>query len=112
MSTFTATTAHYDWRPPENTALAIRPVEFLATDRIRRGRRTRKGGDFDNARRVKILHSIARGNRLPPGEVYPLPDSELFTHQLYDGVHRFCAAIAAGFAAVPTVLNGEWLLER
>jgi hypothetical protein len=112
MSNFLPAAECYEWRPHDRPVLASRTVEILSIDRIRRGPRTRQGGDFDRERMIDILRGIGRGDRLPPIEVYPLPVSDRFTHQLYDGFHRYCAAIAAGYSSIPTVLNGEWMLGR
>lgn len=112
MLAFRPTSAFYDWRPHDQPVLAMRQVQVLEIGNIRCLRRRRQCGDFDRIRMLRILRGLAEGDRLPPIEVYPLFDNAQFTHQLYDGFHRFCAAISAGFSAIPTVLNGEWLLER
>lgn len=85
------------------------PVVSMPIASIRRGRRTREGGDFDRERMVKVLCGIANGERIPPVAVIALPnaDGEQFSHRLYDGFHRFSASLAVGYTEIPVVIVSE-----
>ena len=107
MPAFQPTSPSYAWRPdPERPTL---PVVCIPIARVRRGARTREGGDFDRARMTDVLRGIARGDRIPPVAVMPLPpEGQPFTHRLYSGFHRFSASIAAGYTHVPVVIFEEF----
>jgi hypothetical protein len=106
MSAFRLSGLSYVGRPdPDRPSL---PVIIVPIAAIRRGPRRRKGGDFDERRMLDILHGIARGAGIPAIAIKRLPDSDArFSHELYDGFHRFSASIAAGYTHIPAVVVDE-----
>ena len=106
MSAFKRCGLSYSGCPDPDRPLL--PVIIVPIAAIRRGPRTRKGGDFDQRRMTDILHGIAHGSRIPAVAIKRLPDDAApLSHKLYEGFHRFCAAIAAGYTHIPAVVVDE-----
>jgi len=59
---------------------------------------------FEEKRMVSILTAFCTGAPLPPVEVNEC-DSGGFRFALYDGMHRFCASIAAGYPHLPVLVT-------
>jgi hypothetical protein len=64
---------------------------------------------FDRARMVKILAGIVTDVAIEPVQLLLLPRPSFvrapFEFRVYDGVHRFYAAVAAGFAKLPAFIE-------
>jgi len=94
MSGFTPRRPAY--RASAHPTLATR---VLAIDQIRPFRDAPGVTDFNRDRMLGVLNAIRRHQALPPIEV------DRFTHRLHDGLHRFHASIAVGFAHVPAAIG-------
>jgi hypothetical protein len=61
--------------------------------------------DFDRGRMICVLKGIRAGTPLPPIDIHgPVPNSQVrfaVTH----GMHRYHAAAAAGFTAIPALVR-------
>jgi hypothetical protein len=65
-------------------------------------------GGFDRARMVRILHGFVADDAIEPIKLR-LDTQGVYTHRLYDGLHRFHAAVAAGFSHVPALVD-DWVV--
>lgn len=61
-------------------------------------------GGFDRDRMVNILRGFVEGAKIPPVFVRP-GGRDPYRYSLYDGFHRFHAAVAAGYNLLPVVCD-------
>jgi len=63
-------------------------------------------GGFDRARMVRILQGFVAGDAIEPVPLNMI-DKAAYRFAVYDGFHRFHAAVAAGYRLLPALI-GEW----
>jgi hypothetical protein len=67
---------------------------------------------FKRDRMIRILEAITAGTPLPPISIHgPVPGGEV-PYAVRDGMHRYHAAAAAGFRAVPALVWPYWVPEE
>ena len=81
-------------------------IDLSLVEPLGRGRGYEKDfRGFDRERMVKILRGFVEGDVIEAPEAITLPDREvcqgLYRYRICNGVHRYFASIAAGYARIP-----------
>jgi hypothetical protein len=80
------------------------PSQTVPFSKILPPRRSPETGKFERGRMICVLKGIGAGTPLPPICIHgPVPDSDV-PYAVVHGMHRYHAAAAAGFSAIPAVV--------
>jgi len=86
------------------------PMQIVPIGQIKPVRRnpavTLDFGGFAEDRMIRILGGFVLDHNIPPIKV-SVSDELRYVYQVYDGMHRFHASVAAGFTAQPVII-GKW----
>jgi hypothetical protein len=104
MAAFAVEGRHYDVDSDEPW-LSVRIAEIAPLKRHRGPSGFSEDG-FNEQRMISILQAFRNEMHLPPVElIEKCPDG--YRYQLYNGVHRYYASVAAGFSHLPVSIKKD-----